>query len=168
MKLESKINKYYKKINDIGVVLNEKYETTTINKDLSNRIITVQDGKGKNLLKFNYFYVGSYDVDKELWMWSYNNFSLDDKSTDFRNVIKRFSSEIKSEAVKYEDIKYVERIYNYLSNEINCVEHKHILDIIKVCVYALNGRGIVPDFNNTSGVNKLDFYVVMDIMLNNV
>ena len=93
---------------------------------------------------------------------------MDDKSTNFKHAIEKLSLKIKSEVNEYDDTKYVERIYNYLVNEINCVEHKHILDIMKVCIYALNGNGVVPDFTNASGVNKLDFYVVVDIMLNNV
>ena len=58
MKLESKINKYYKKINDIGVSLNEKYEKTSMTKDLSNRTITIETTKEKIYLNLVTFMLG--------------------------------------------------------------------------------------------------------------
>lgn len=168
MKLESKIDKYYRKINDIGVSINKKHKKTVLEKDNINKIITVKDENNKNLLKFSYVYIGSYDIDKELWMWSYNNFSLDDSLKNFKNSLFSLANEIKSNVNNYDDASYVEKVYNYLMNEIYCIKHNNILDVMKLSIYSLQGNGVISEFSGSSGVNKLDFYVVMNIVLNNV
>lgn len=166
---ENEVNDNYKSINDIGLIINNKYKKIQIDKDIENRTITIYDIETKNkLLRFNYIFIGSYDVDKNIWMWSYNNFTLDNKERLFKNKIDKTIKDINNNINRYSDFKYVERLYNYLSNDVYCVENKFILDIVKIALYSMGGKGVITDFTNQSGINKLDFYVIRDIIINNI
>lgn len=168
MKLESKIDEYYKKINDIGTILGKKYKKTAMDKDKVNRTISVINEDSKILLKFTYHYVGSYDIDKELWLWSRNNFSLDNKEKEYVKLIEEFTNNLLIDITKYSDDGFVEKAYNCLKNDVSVISHKNIFGLMKLILYILKGNGVISDYDNTTGINRLDFYVVKDIILNNV
>jgi len=166
---ENDVNSNYKRINDLGNIIISKYKKLQITKNIDNRTIIVYNTETSNkLLEFHYIFIGSYDIDKSIWMWSYNNFTLDDKGRSFKNKIDKTIKDIVSNVDKYSDFTYVEKIYNYLSNDIFSIENKHILDIVKISLYSLGGKGVITDFVNMSNINKLDFYIIKDVIVNNI
>ena len=99
-----------------------------------------------------------------------NNFSLNNKSIQFKQYIDDFIIDIKNNIKNYNksDYEYIETIYNYLNNEILYIQYKYILNLLKVIMYILKCNGIIPNFNSINGLDKMDFYIIKNITLNNV
>lgn len=166
---ENDVNNNYKHINDLGNIINSKYKKLKISKNIDNRTIIIHNAETNiKLLEFHYIFIGSYDVDKSIWIWSYNNFTLDTKGRSFKTTIDKTIKDIMNNVDKYSDFAYVEKIYNYLSNNMFYVENKHILDIVKISLYSLGGKGVITDFVDMPNINKLDFYVIKDVVVNNI
>ena len=167
MSLEKKINDSYNKLDDIGSKINEYYPTNRITKNNKDgTLIVSQDGD--LVLNCKYTYVGSYDVRSKIWMWSYNNFSLLGSDKSFKEKLLKFKKDLLKDMNDYKDIKYVEKIYNYLSNEVFLLSHKSVHDLVKLCLHVLGGNGMMGHENSQSGLYKIDFYIIRDILVNNV
>jgi hypothetical protein len=169
--LKSDVNEYYKSINDIGSILLKKYKDVKVVENQNDDTISIINNENDEiLLTCTYWYIGAYDIDRELWLWSYNNFALNTNSTKFKKYIDDFILEIKKNIKKYDKIEheYIETVYNYLNNEIIYIQYKYILDLLKVMIYLLKCNGIMPYFNPVNGINKMDFYIIRDITLNNI
>jgi hypothetical protein len=166
---ENDVNNNYKRINDLGTVINNKYKKIHVAKNIDNKTLIVYNTENNvKLLEFHYIFIGSYDIDKSIWMWSYNNFTLDNKGRLFKNKLDETMKNLLDNIDRYSDFTYVEKIYNYLSNDMCCVENKYILDIVKISLYSIGGKGVITEFLNISDVNKLDFYIIKDILVNNI
>jgi len=169
--LKNDINTYYKKINDVGSIILKKYKNIyLVENQNDNTISIINSDNNEIVLTCTYWYVGSYDINRELWLWSYNNFSLNNKSIQFKQYIDDFIIDIKNNIKNYNksDYEYIETIYNYLNNEILYIQYKYILNLLKVIMYILKCNGIIPNFNSINGLDKMDFYIIKNITLNNV
>ena len=131
--LKNDINTYYKKINDVGSIILKKYKNIyLVENQNDNTISIINSDNNEIVLTCTYWYVGSYDINRELWLWSYNNFSLNNKSIQFKQYIDDFIIDIKNNIKNYNksDYEYIETIYNYLNNEILYIQYKYILILL--------------------------------------
>jgi hypothetical protein len=169
MKLQDVINKHYDSINDIGAKLMKRYKKVSLSKNIKDSTISITNNNdNKELLRFRYTCVGSYDPTNELWIWNYNNFSMDKKSKSYGETIMKMKEDIGKNIDKYEDIKYVEKVYNYLANEVCVINNKAIFDLVRVVLYCLKGKGVIIDSVNVDGLDKMDLYVVNSVVVNNI
>ena len=170
MDLKHEIDNYFKNKDNIEKLLFTKYEKKMIiDKDIINNQIIISANK-KIILKFTYYFIGSFDLNKSIWIWTYNNFLLDNSNKSFTNKIINFKEEIKNNYPKYKKTKndIYEKYLYYLSNEICYIEKSNILDIMKLSMYILNGIGTFREYDIDNSINKINFYIIKNINLNNL
>lgn len=169
MNLEKIIGASYNKIDDIGSKIVKYYPQYAIAKDHKNNTINIINEKDKSLLiKSDYIFVGSYDPNSKIWLWSHTNFTLSGRSKEYKKIINKFDKKLTDDIIKYDDTKYVEKIHNYLSNDMFHINHTNIFDLVRTIIHILGGNGVITDENTMSGMNKIDFYVIQNIIVNNI
>ena len=169
MNLKEKIDNYYIKSNDIGEILKKKYQKYNIEKDIINNQIIISNNK-KIILKFTYYFVGSYDINNSLWIWTINNFLLDNKNKSFTKNLIDFKQNLKNNFNMYKNTPtdVFEKYIYYLSNDICYIKSSNILDIMKLNMYILKGIGTFNEVITDNAINKVNLYVIKNINLNNL
>ena len=170
MNLKEKIDTFYQESNDIGDILKKKHKNYNIEKDIVNNQIIITNNKNKVILKFYYYFVGSYDIDHSLWIWTINNFLLDKKHKSYVKDLMNFKENFKNNFDKYKKTptEYFEKYLYYLSNDVCYIKSSNILDIMKLNMYILKGVGTFSEITTDNNINKINLYIIRSINLNNI
>ena len=141
--LEKEINNKFIKLNQLSHDLLQKCKSNniTINEN-DNNTIDVICNKEK-LFMAEYEILGSYDVSNGIFIWGWK--MIDRENKHKTKSLKKYYKNIHNYVVnnKYSDIKYLERIHYYLSNDIFYLENDHLDIIIKFCCATLNSIDVI-------------------------
>ena len=160
MNLKDLITKYNKKIGDLGLEI-KKYKNTKI--EINNNILKLINIKdNKDIINCNYYPIGSYDIEREIWNWNFNNFSYD-KSNKWIKIIKDF----KEKLIDFNDFEFIEEANYYLSKDLFIIENHKIYDLVRLVNFILKGLGTYTIEKNINNIKKLDFFIIKDIILDN-
>lgn len=174
MKLESIIDESHTKKDDIGLYIRNLYKDINIEitSEGSLQVIVIDPSSKKKesslLLEFDGPFIGSYDPERELWLWNFNNYVLSKKEKKFMEKVDDFKDELLKNVNKYKDKKYVEMVYNYLSNEIVAIKSDNLFIMVKIFSHIFKGNGIITRTTTQSGIEKIDFFVIEHILVDNV
>ena len=160
MNLKNLIIKYYEKSGDLGLEI-KKYKN--IKTEIIENVVKIINFKNnKDIINFSFYPIGSYDIEKNIWIWNFNNFSYD-KNKIWINKIKEFNKKI----TNYDDFLFIEEINYYLSNDIFFIENEKIFDLVRLVNYILEGIGTFTIDKNQNNIKKIDFLIIKDINLDN-
>lgn len=167
MELKNEIYKYYDKNGDIGNFIMSNYKNVSVSKKQQEHVMTIL-GDSKRIVECTYTYIGSYDKLLQLWMWSYNNFTLNDKQKKYKDKLDKFKEKLERDVGKYKDIIFLHDVYNNISNDVFMIKPDNLLDLVKTCIYVLGGKGVMFVASTVDGVNKIDAYLMNEIIYFNV
>lgn len=131
----------------------------------NDNIMDIFDDNNKKILTIQYEVLGTYSNNLGIFSWACDNIVGNKEIIELSKNTKKYSKNLKKLIIEnnFEDVKFLERLYYYLSNNMFFIDNKNINDIITISVFVTKTLGVVKS-NNTSNKNITTFYLVTDIM----
>ena len=168
MDLVKIINKYHKDTGDICLKIIKKYNNVSVYNDTQKDLVRIYSNEIEQpLIVFKHIYAGTYDLDKKIWYWGFNNISLSKEylkiKEELQDYIKKFVSD-----TNQHNVKYIEKYHNYITNDMLNLQISEIFDIMRFLVFFFKGKGYIGTTTKKYGCNKSDYYIVHKILVNNI
>lgn len=163
MSLQELINKDFNKLTQkLSSILNNRtYKIDAKVTKYDEKIINIYDNKDDLILSANYETIGTYDMATSILFWE-SAFQLFPKSELYEQM-NLYKKELSDHIInrKYNDSKFMEEMYYYITNNICYINDKNIENLMKLIIHITKHMGIIDESTED---NKKIFYVITNIL----